>query len=76
MTGKTELSGGPSLPQERRVVTAVPGPVSQELMARKQASVANGIGTVLPVFARAAPAVASWRTWTATPSSTSAPVSP
>ncbi|MFE9389571.1 4-aminobutyrate--2-oxoglutarate transaminase [Streptomyces sp. NPDC006784] len=54
MTGKTELSGGPSLPQERRVVTAVPGPVSQELMARKQASVANGIGTVLPVFARRA----------------------
>ncbi|MER7413496.1 MULTISPECIES: 4-aminobutyrate--2-oxoglutarate transaminase [Streptomyces] len=50
----TELSGGPALPQERRVVTAVPGPKSQELMARKQATVAAGIGTVMPVFARRA----------------------
>ncbi|MER7793730.1 4-aminobutyrate--2-oxoglutarate transaminase [Streptomyces sp. NPDC097640] len=47
----TELSGGPSLPQERRVVTAIPGPKSQELLARKTAAVANGVGTVLPVFA-------------------------
>ncbi|MCH6162912.1 4-aminobutyrate--2-oxoglutarate transaminase [Streptomyces marispadix] len=47
----TELSGGPALPQERRVVTSVPGPKSQELMARKQAAVADGIGTVMPVFA-------------------------
>ncbi|MGW5021744.1 4-aminobutyrate--2-oxoglutarate transaminase [Streptomyces cacaoi] len=50
----TELSGGPALPQERRIVTAVPGPKSQELMARKQATVAAGIGTVMPVFARRA----------------------
>lgn len=54
MTAMTELSGGPALPQERRVVTAVPGPKSQELMARKQATVAAGIGTVMPVFARRA----------------------
>lgn len=54
MTTMTELSGGPALPQERRIVTAVPGPKSQELMARKQAAVANGIGSVLPVFARRA----------------------
>ncbi|MGK5448761.1 4-aminobutyrate--2-oxoglutarate transaminase [Streptomyces radiopugnans] len=47
----TELSGGPALPQERRVVTAIPGPKSQELMARKQAAVAAGVGTVMPVFA-------------------------
>lgn len=54
MTAMTELSGGPGLPQERRVVTAIPGPKSQELMARKQAAVAEGIGTVMPVFARRA----------------------
>ncbi|MEV0589549.1 4-aminobutyrate--2-oxoglutarate transaminase [Nonomuraea sp. NPDC050310] len=39
-----------SLPQERRLVTAVPGPKSQELLARKQAAVPPGIGTTLPVF--------------------------
>ncbi|OEU86406.1 4-aminobutyrate aminotransferase [Streptomyces abyssalis] len=50
----TEMSGGPALPQERRVVTSVPGPKSQELMARKQAAVADGIGTVMPVFAERA----------------------
>ncbi|MFT2019027.1 4-aminobutyrate--2-oxoglutarate transaminase [Streptomyces sp. 796.1] len=47
----TELSGGPALPQERRLVTAIPGPKSQELLARKGAAVAGGVGTVLPVFA-------------------------
>ncbi len=30
--------GGPSLPQERRLVTPIPGPRSQELMARKAAT--------------------------------------
>lgn len=54
MTTMTEPSGGPALPQERRLVTSVPGPKSQELMARKQATVADGIGTVMPVFARRA----------------------
>ncbi|GAA4703456.1 4-aminobutyrate--2-oxoglutarate transaminase [Streptomyces youssoufiensis] len=47
----TELSGGPALPQERRLVTAIPGPKSQELLARKGATVAAGVGSVLPVFA-------------------------
>lgn len=50
----TELSGGPALPQERRVVTAIPGPKSQELWARKQATVAAGVGAVLPVFVKRA----------------------
>src|SRR6476646_1382489 len=40
------------LPQERRLVTAVPGPRSQELMARKSAAVADGVGVTLPVFVR------------------------
>ncbi|HEY5832661.1 4-aminobutyrate--2-oxoglutarate transaminase [Streptomyces sp.] len=38
------------LPQERRLVTAIPGPKSQELLARKSAAVANGVGVTLPVF--------------------------
>ncbi|MGD9607223.1 MAG: 4-aminobutyrate--2-oxoglutarate transaminase [Leucobacter sp.] len=41
--------GGPSLPQERKVVTAIPGPKSQELLARKNAAVAAGVGVALPV---------------------------
>ncbi|HET9381412.1 MAG TPA: 4-aminobutyrate--2-oxoglutarate transaminase [Streptomyces sp.] len=39
-----------AVPQERRVVTAVPGPKSQELQARRTAAVAQGVGSVLPVF--------------------------
>ncbi|HKE71524.1 MAG TPA: 4-aminobutyrate--2-oxoglutarate transaminase [Nocardioidaceae bacterium] len=38
------------LRQERRLVTAIPGPRSQELMKRRNATVAAGVGTVLPVF--------------------------
>ncbi|MDX6356060.1 MAG: 4-aminobutyrate aminotransferase / (S)-3-amino-2-methylpropionate transaminase / 5-aminovalerate [Streptomyces sp.] len=38
------------LPQERRLVTAVPGPKSRELLARKTAAVAAGVGVTLPVF--------------------------
>ena len=43
-------SGGPGLPQERRLVTEVPGPRSRELMARRDAAVARGLSTTLPVF--------------------------
>ncbi|MFC6061494.1 4-aminobutyrate--2-oxoglutarate transaminase [Streptomyces ochraceiscleroticus] len=50
----SELTGGPALPQERRVVTAIPGPKSQELWERKQATVAAGVGAVLPVFIKRA----------------------
>jgi 4-aminobutyrate aminotransferase/(S)-3-amino-2-methylpropionate transaminase len=53
-TTHENVSGGPELPQERRVVTAIPGPRSQELLARKQGAVADGIGTALPVFVTAA----------------------
>jgi 4-aminobutyrate aminotransferase/(S)-3-amino-2-methylpropionate transaminase len=42
--------GGPELPQERRLVTEIPGPRSRELLARKQAAVPQGVGTALPVF--------------------------
>ncbi|MCW5254669.1 MULTISPECIES: 4-aminobutyrate--2-oxoglutarate transaminase [unclassified Streptomyces] len=39
-----------ALPQERRVLTAIPGPKSQELQARRSAAVAQGVGSTLPVF--------------------------
>jgi 4-aminobutyrate aminotransferase / (S)-3-amino-2-methylpropionate transaminase / 5-aminovalerate transaminase len=48
------LAGGPTLPQVRRLVTDVPGPRSIELLARKKAAVAEGVGTTLPVFIEAA----------------------
>ncbi|MDX2648843.1 4-aminobutyrate--2-oxoglutarate transaminase [Streptomyces sp. PA03-1a] len=38
------------LAQERRLVTPIPGPKSQELLARKTAAVASGVGVTLPVF--------------------------
>ncbi|MDA3148005.1 4-aminobutyrate--2-oxoglutarate transaminase [Leucobacter sp. UCMA 4100] len=50
----TEILGGPSLPQERKLVTAIPGPKSQELLARKNSAVAAGVGVALPVFTVAA----------------------
>ena len=46
--------GGPSLPQERRLVTSIPGPRSQELLARKAAAVAAGVGHTAPIKAVAA----------------------
>ena len=46
--------GGPTLPQERRLVTAIPGPRSQELLARKAAAVAAGVGHTVPIQAVAA----------------------
>lgn len=46
--------GGPSLPQERRLVTTIPGPRSQELLARKAAAVPAGVGHTVPIHAVAA----------------------
>ena len=42
--------GGPSLPQERRLVTSVPGPRSLQLQARRDATVACGVRATSPVF--------------------------
>lgn len=44
----TSTTPGPV--QERRLVTAVPGPRSQELLARQRAAVPRGISSTLPVF--------------------------
>lgn len=42
------------LEQQRILKTAIPGPRSLELMARKTDAVARGVGTTMPVFAVAA----------------------
>ncbi len=47
-------AGGPTLPQQRRLVTEIPGPASRELLARRQRCVAAGVSHVLPVFITAA----------------------
>jgi 4-aminobutyrate aminotransferase/(S)-3-amino-2-methylpropionate transaminase len=42
------------LPQERRLVTAIPGPRSLELQGRRTAAVSAGVGATLPVYVEAA----------------------
>jgi 4-aminobutyrate aminotransferase/(S)-3-amino-2-methylpropionate transaminase len=58
MTTETALTstvvGGPDLPQERRLVTELPGPRSRELHERRSAAVAAGVGSTLPVYVAAA----------------------
>ncbi|MBM7515241.1 4-aminobutyrate--2-oxoglutarate transaminase [Nocardioides nitrophenolicus] len=48
-TASAPTSGGPGITQERRLVTAIPGPRSQELAARKAKAVASGVAVGLPV---------------------------
>lgn len=46
--------GGPGLRQVRELVTAIPGPRSIALHARKSAAVARGVGITLPIYVQAA----------------------
>jgi 4-aminobutyrate aminotransferase / (S)-3-amino-2-methylpropionate transaminase / 5-aminovalerate transaminase len=46
----TTVAGGTSLTQQRNLVTEIPGPRSQEKLARKKQYVADGVGNTLPVF--------------------------
>jgi 4-aminobutyrate aminotransferase/(S)-3-amino-2-methylpropionate transaminase len=41
--------GGPTLPQERRIVTAIPGPKARALHERRTAAVAAGVSSALPI---------------------------
>ena len=50
----TAPPGGPGLPQERRLVTEVPGPRSRELAARRVAAVSAAVGSSMPFYAAAA----------------------
>ena len=54
MSTSDHATGGPSLPQERRLLTDIPGPLSQERLDRKKRHVADGVGITLPVFVTAA----------------------
>ena len=42
---------GPDLPQQRRLVTEIPGPRSRELAQRRKAAVSAALGAVVPVYA-------------------------
>ena len=42
------------LPQERRLVTAIPGPKSAALQARRTSAVSAGVGATVPVYVEAA----------------------
>lgn len=48
------LLSGARLPQERRLVTTLPGPASAAILARKSAAVAAGVTHAIPVVAVAA----------------------
>jgi 4-aminobutyrate aminotransferase/(S)-3-amino-2-methylpropionate transaminase len=50
----TTVAGGASLTQQRNLVSEIPGPRSQEKLARKQEFVADGVATTLPIFVEAA----------------------
>jgi len=54
MSTTTTLVGGPTLPQERKLVTAIPGPRSQALLERKAAAVSAGVSHTVPIEAVAA----------------------
>src|SRR5215831_2135183 len=54
MTVQPPSAGGPGLPQQRRLVTEIPGPASRELLARREGAVARGVSNILPVFITAA----------------------
>ena len=51
MTTTQPTPGASAVPQERRIVTAIPGPRSLALTARRSTSVAAGVGSTLPVYA-------------------------
>lgn len=48
MTTSDSTSAG--LPQERRLVTSIPGPKSQVLQARRNAAVSKGVGATMPIY--------------------------
>ena len=46
------------IPQQRRLLTEIPGPHSRELEARRERAIPKGVSTTLPVFVvRAGPGI-------------------
>lgn len=54
MITESLLTGGPGLPQERRLVTEVPGPRSRELAQRRSAALPAGLSSAAGVYVAAA----------------------
>ncbi|MDX6743313.1 4-aminobutyrate--2-oxoglutarate transaminase [Actinocorallia sp. A-T 12471] len=48
------MNGGPDLPQQRKIVTEIPGPKSRALQERRLKAVPPGVGSTLPVYTVAA----------------------
>ena len=48
------MSFGPNLPQERKLITEVPGPKSQELVKRRAEAVSAGLGMAVPIVVQRA----------------------
>jgi 4-aminobutyrate aminotransferase/(S)-3-amino-2-methylpropionate transaminase len=46
----TQTDAAPAIAQQRRLVTAIPGPLSEALHARRAGAVAQGVSTSLPVY--------------------------
>ena len=44
------MTSGPHIPQERRLVTAIPGPKSQEMLVRRSEAASTSLGMAIPVF--------------------------
>lgn len=54
MTDLTPATGGPQLPQVRKLLTELPGPKSLELHSRRLAAVSAGVASTFPVYVAAA----------------------
>lgn len=51
MTATTTTTGGPTLPQQRQLVTEIPGPNSLALAQRRKQHVSAALGAAVPVYA-------------------------
>jgi 4-aminobutyrate aminotransferase/(S)-3-amino-2-methylpropionate transaminase len=41
------MTTGPNIPQERRLITAIPGPKSQEIIKRRNEAVSASLGMAI-----------------------------
>jgi 4-aminobutyrate aminotransferase / (S)-3-amino-2-methylpropionate transaminase / 5-aminovalerate transaminase len=45
----SSMNIGPNIPQERRILTAIPGPKSQEIIKRRSEAVSASLGMAIPI---------------------------
>jgi 4-aminobutyrate aminotransferase/(S)-3-amino-2-methylpropionate transaminase len=48
------VEAGPEIPQRIQLLTEIPGPISRQLLARREQAVARGVSVMLPTFVTAA----------------------